>query len=93
MGKHSKSYRQNELKIRRIETTSDRLTSRAGLALFVTYLHGIEIFNWFDRWFGAIRKNRKGLAITELFKQMLCFFVDGTSRRLTYFDQLSQDDG
>jgi hypothetical protein len=93
MSKHSKNYRQNELKIRRIEATSDRLTGRAGLALFVAYLHGIQIFNWFDRWFGTMRKTRKGLAIAELFKQMLCFFVDGTSRRLTYFDQLSQDQG
>jgi hypothetical protein len=93
MSKHSKNYRQNELKIRRIETTSDRLTGRAGLALFVAYMHGIHIFSWFDRWFGSIRKNRKGLPITELFKQVLCYFVDGTSRRLTYFDQLSHDEG
>jgi len=93
MSKHSKNYRQNELKIHRIETTSDRLTGRAGLALFVAYLHGIQIFSWFDRWFGTIRKSRKGIAITELFKQALCFFVDGTSRRLTYFDQLSDDEG
>jgi hypothetical protein len=93
MSKHSKNYRQKELKIRRIEATSDRLTGRAGLALFVTYLHGIQIFGWFDRWFGSIRKNRKGLPITQLFKQTLCFFVDGTCRRLTYFDQLREDDG
>jgi hypothetical protein len=93
MNRHSKNFRQNELKIRRIEATSDRLTGRAGLALFVAYLHNIEIFKWFDRWFGSIRKSRKGLAIHELFKQVLCFFVDGTSRRLTYFDQLSQDAG
>jgi hypothetical protein len=93
MSKHSKNYRQNELKIKRIEATSDRLTGRAGLALFVAYLHGIEIFDWLDRWFGSIRKNRKGLPIAELFKQVLCFFVDGTSRRLTYFDQLREDDG
>jgi hypothetical protein len=93
MSKHSKNYRQNELKIRRIEATSDRLTGRAGLALFVAYLHGIQIFGWFDRWFGSIRKNRKGLPIAELFKQVLCFFVDGTSRRLTYFDQLREDEG
>jgi hypothetical protein len=59
----------------------------------VAYLHNIEIFGWFDRWFGSIRKTEKGLAITELFKQALCFFVDGTSRRLTYFDKLSQDEG
>lgn len=93
MSKHSKNYRKNELKIRRIETTSDRLTGRAGLALFVAYLNGIQVFSWFDQWFGSIRKNRKGIAITELFKQALCFFVDGTSRRLTYFDQLSDDEG
>ncbi|MDX2454855.1 IS1380 family transposase [Desulfosarcina sp.] len=93
MNRYSKNYRQSELKIRRIEATSDRLTGRAGLALFVAYLHNIEIFSWFDRWFASIRKNRKGIGITELFKQVLCFFVDGTSRRLTYFDQLSQDEG
>ncbi len=39
--KHNKNYRQKEHKIRRIETTPDRLTGRAGLALFVAYMHGI----------------------------------------------------
>ncbi len=68
MSKHSKNYRKNELKIRRIEATSDRLTGRAGLALFVAYLHGIEIFDWFDRWFGSMRKNRKGLAYYRAFQ-------------------------
>jgi hypothetical protein len=93
MSKDSKKYREAELKIRHIEITSDRLTGRAGLALFVAYLHSIQVFSWLDRWFGSIRKNKKGLAITELFKQVLCFFVDGTSRRLTYFDELCQDEG
>jgi hypothetical protein len=73
MSKHSKNYRQNELKIRRIEATSDRLTGRAGLALFVAYLHGIEIFDWFDRWFGSIRKNRKGLPLQN-FSSRCCAF-------------------
>ncbi len=30
MSKHNKNYRKNELKIRRIEITPDRLTGRAG---------------------------------------------------------------
>jgi hypothetical protein len=59
----------------------------------VAYLHGIGIFGWFERWFGSIRKNRKGLTIVALFKQGLCFFVEGASRRLTYFDQLREDEG
>lgn len=51
MNKHSKNYRQNELKIRRIDATCDHLTGRAGL--FVAYLHGIEIFGWFGRCYKA----------------------------------------
>ena len=93
MNKHTKTNRENKLKIRRVETTSDRLTGRAGLALFVAYLHETGIFPWIDRWFGSIRKNRKGLDIIEIFKQVLCFMTDGTSRRLTHFDQLAKDEG
>ena len=93
MKNHTKTDRQNKLKIRRIEITSDRLTGRGGLALFVAYLHETSIFPWIDRWFGTIRKSGKGLDIIEIFKQVLCFMTDGTSRRLTYFDQLAKDDG
>ncbi len=42
--------------------------------------------------FGKLRKNSKGLPITELFVQMLCFFMDGTSRHLVWFDQLKDDE-
>jgi hypothetical protein len=93
MDKNSKSYRKMELKISAIEITNDRLTGRAGLALFVTYLHQVSIFPLIDRFFGSIRKSRKGIAVFELFKQVLCFMADGTSRHLTYFDQLAKDTG
>ena len=93
MKNHTKTDRQNKLKISRIETTSDRLTGRGGLALFVAYLHETGISPWIGRWFGTIRKSKKGLDIIEIFKQALCFMTDGTSRRLTYFDELAKDDG
>jgi hypothetical protein len=93
MKKHSKLYRKKELKISKIEMTSERLTGRAGLTLFVAYLHQIQIFSLIDRFFGSIRKSKKGVAAFELFKQILCFMADGTSRHLTYFDQLAQDPG
>jgi hypothetical protein len=89
----SRNYRKKELKIHAIETTSERLTGRAGLALFVAYLHQIGIFTLLDRFFGTIRKSKKGIEIFELFKQVLCFMADGTSRHLTYFDQLADDPG
>lgn len=93
MGKYSKNYRKKKLKISAIEMTNDRLTGRAGLALFVDYLYRIEIFPIIDRFFGSMRKSKKGLEIFELFKQVLCFMADGTSRHLTYFDQLAKDAG
>jgi len=93
MSTDSKCYRKNEVKISAIETTSDRLTGRAGLSLFVAYLHRIEIFALLERLFGSMRKNKKGTEVFELFKQLLCFMVDGTSRHLTYFDQLAKDKG
>jgi hypothetical protein len=43
--------------------------------------------------FGSIRKSRKGQAVAEIFKQLFCFFLDGTSRHLVYFDALKRDEG
>ena len=93
MSQNNRKYRKKELEISEIETTNDRLTGRAGLTLFVAYLHQVQIFPLIDRFFGSIRKSKKGIEVFELFKQVLCFMVDGTSRHLTYFDQLSNDAG
>lgn len=80
-------------RITAIETTTDTLTSRGGLALFVRYLTTIDLFPLLDRWFGSLRKSRKGTAIVQLFKELFCFFLDGTSPHLTYFDVLHTDPG
>ena len=93
MSHNTRKYRKKELEISEIEITSDRLTGRAGLTLFVAYLHQIQVFPLIDRFFGSIRRSKKGVEVFELFKQVLCFMVDGTSRHLTYFDQLSNDAG
>lgn len=76
-----------------VEITSDTLTGRGGLSLFVRYLRNIQIFQQIDTFFGSMRRSRKGQPITEIFKQLLCFFVDGTSRHLVYFDALAKDAG
>ena len=76
-----------------IEPTTDKLTGRAGLSLFTRYLQGIEIFSHRDRLFGSLRQSGKGQPIPEIFKQLFCFFLDGTSRHLVYFDALKQDEG
>ena len=80
-------------KISRVEVTPDTLTGRGGLSLFVKYLSGIKIYGLFLDHFSGIRKSLKGVAIWNIFKQIMCYFYDKTSRHLTYFDELKRDDG
>ncbi|MBM4449057.1 MAG: IS1380 family transposase [Chloroflexi bacterium] len=79
--------------IDRVEATSDTLTSRGGLSLFVRYLRNIAIYPVLERLFGSIRKNAKGQPVSEIFKQVFCFLLDGASRHLVYFDALKKDEG
>ena len=76
-----------------VEITNDTLTSRGGLSLFVRYLRNIGLLPHLESEFGSIRKSRKGQAVTEIFKQLFCFFLDGTSRHLVHFDALKRDEG
>lgn len=76
-----------------VQVTKDCLTDRAGLNLFTRYLRGIDIFPHINRLFGSIRKNPKGTPIEDLFRQVLCFLFDGTSRHLAHFDVLAKDSG
>lgn len=79
--------------IRKVDTTTDTLASRGGLSIFSRYLEQIGVFDLLEETFGHLRKSRKGLAVWKLFHQLLCFFADGTSRHLSYFDQLKSDAG
>ena len=76
-----------------VQVTNDCLTGRAGLNLFARYLRGVDLFPHLDRLFGSMRKHPKGAPIDELFKQVLCFLFDGTSRHLAHFDILAKDPG
>jgi hypothetical protein len=64
-----------------------------GRALFVRYLSKISLYPLLERAFGSIRKSSKGITIPEIFKQLFCFFLDGTSFSLSRFDSLKEDKG
>jgi hypothetical protein len=56
-------------------------------------LRGIALYPHLEQLFGRIRKSGKGQEVCEIFKQLFCFFMDGTSRHLVYFDTLKEDEG
>ena len=92
MAKNTRFQQKKEQKISAVQPTDEQLTGRAGLSLFAVYLRRIALFPMIDRLFGTMRKKSKGVPITELFVQILSFFMDGTSRHLTWFDQLKTDE-
>ena len=83
----------SKCKINAVDVTEDTLTGRGGLALFVRYLSQVNIYGLLFEAFGHLRRSEKGKPIWNIFKQMFCFFYDGTSRHLVYFDQLKRDEG
>ena len=80
-------------KITKVNVTKDTITGRGRLALFVRYLSNIHIYELLLGSFSNLRKRAKGQPIWNIFKQVICFFYDGTSRHLSYFDQLKGDEG
>jgi hypothetical protein len=80
-------------KIHKLEVTDDTLTSRGGLAFFVKYLEAIGIVGLLLHKFAGIKKSIKGVSVRNLFLQVLYFFFDGTSRHLSYFDELQREEG
>lgn len=87
-----KEFKSKE-KITKIEVTEDTLTGRGGLSLFVRYLSSSNIYALLLEYFSGIRRSMKGEPVWNIFKQIFCFFYDGTSRHLVYFDQLKKDEG
>ena len=96
MSHYSTLPRHSEASVSRIiddvQPTSETLTGRAGLSLFVRYVHGIGLYPHLGGCL-APRKSRKGQPVTEIFKQLLCFLLDGSSRHLVSFDALKEDAG
>lgn len=84
---------QGNPRIQKIGVTQDTLTGRGGLALFVRYLSQTGIYSLLLGCFSHLRKSEKGARVGQLFKQIFCFLCDGTSRHLSHFDQLKQDEG
>src|SRR5260370_28426004 len=80
-------------RITKLGTTNDTLTSRGGLAFFVKYVESVGVLRLLLAKFQGIKKSAKGVSIGNLFLQALYFFFDGTSRHVSYFDELKKDSG
>lgn len=76
-----------------VQITSDCMTGRAGLNLFVRYLRSVDIYSDVTYYFSTLRRSNKGASVESIFQQVLCFLFDGTSKHLRYFENLAKDHG
>lgn len=79
--------------IDRVEKTDETLTGRAGLAPFSAYLNSSGIPGLLAKQFSRLRKSDKGIGLREAFRQLLCFFMDGTNLALSHLDELATGEG
>ena len=85
MKNNNRFHVKNKQSIKAIESTDERITGRAGLALFSRYLRSNQLMTIVELKFGSMRKNKKGIPVTDLFIQLLCFFMDSTNRHISWF--------
>ena len=91
--KNKGKRQKKQTKIDAIGITNDVVTGRGGMALFSRYLCGIGILEYLSRAFLPLRIRKSGIPVVELFKQVICYFIEGSSRNLTYFNTLQKDAG
>ena len=81
-----------KVKISKIESTNEKLTSRGGLFFLNEYLENIGIISRLSHKFKYLKDSAKGLSVENYFKQLFSFIFDGTKLNLTYFDELKKDE-
>ncbi len=91
--KNKGKSQKKQTKIDEIGITNDVLTGRGGMAPFVRYLCGTGLLAYIVSSFLPLRIRNRGIKVSDLIKQIICCFVEGGSRHLTYFNTLRKDRG
>lgn len=81
-------------KITKIGVTNNKISARGGLTLMLNYFENAGLFRLILQLLSLkITPGHKGLSMYHFVRQVLAFFIDGTSRALSHFDNLKNDQG
>lgn len=86
-----KNEDKNQLQIKKIEITNDKISGRGGLAFYLRYVEQIGFYRLTEKILGHIHKSGKGLTLYQFIKQMLAYFIDGTYMSIESFNDKKQD--
>ena len=75
-------------KIAKIGITTNKISGRGGLPLFLRYSEQIGLYGLISRSISSLLTgNSKGLQLQQFVKQIIAFFIDGTHMAISGFDQ------
>jgi hypothetical protein len=81
-------------KINKIGVTSDKITARGGLPLFLRYIDRIDLYTLIsNKLSSSIVLSGKGLTLQRFLKQIFAFFIDGSNMSISGFDLRKSDEG
>ncbi len=81
-------------KITKIGITSNKISGRGGLPLFLSYTEQIGLYRLITGNISSrVSVNSKGLQLQQFIKQIIAFFIDGTNMAISSFDQSKKDEG
>ena len=82
-------------KITKTGITSNKISGRGGLALFLRYIEKIGLYGLITGNNSSLyfREQNKGLQLQQFIKQIFAFFIDGTNMAISSFDQSKMDEG
>ncbi len=76
-----------------VDVTENNITDRAGILIFSKYIRKSKAVYYLGKFFGKIRKSKKGVSVDNAFHQIMCNFALGDSRSISHFDTLKNDNG
>ena len=82
-------------KITKISSTSEKISGRGGLSLFMRYVQNIGLYALFSKTVMPVlpRSSNKGLQLGQFIKQIIAFMIDGTETSISSFDTRKTDTG
>jgi hypothetical protein len=87
------SFKDAAQRINKIEITDATLSNRGGLVFILRYLENIQLFPLLESVLTGIRKSAKGKPVSFVIRQILAYFIDGSMKAISSFDDLREDEG
>jgi len=86
-----KTYKTSGCSINKIETTSEKISSRGGLLPIIRYIEKSGFIDWSAQNLSWLKKNNKGVTVPSAIRQIIAAMIDGNAEHVSHFDQLRKD--